>query len=40
MKEGKNPFLLDDLTDKNYQTKYMGFANTKKIQYEELILDL
>jgi len=30
MKEGKNPFLLDDLTDKNYQTKYMGFCKYKK----------
>jgi DNA polymerase/3'-5' exonuclease PolX len=30
LKEGKNPFLLDDLTDKNYQTKYMGFCKYKK----------
>ena len=29
LKEGKNPFLLDDLTDKNYQTKYMGFCKYK-----------
>jgi len=30
LKEGKNPFLLDDLTDKNYKTKYMGFCKYKK----------
>lgn len=30
LKEGKNPFLQDDLTDKNYQTKYMGFCKYKK----------
>lgn len=30
LKDGKNPFLLDDLTDKNYQTKYMGFCKYKK----------
>jgi DNA polymerase/3'-5' exonuclease PolX len=30
LKEGKNPFILDDLTDKNYQTKYMGFCKYKK----------
>ena len=29
LKDGKNPFLLDDLTDKNYQTKYMGFCKYK-----------
>lgn len=29
LKDGKNPFLLDDLTDKNYKTKYMGFCKYK-----------